>query len=76
MGTLFIVRDFYAKTAVREWMRWVARYTNRPAIVVHIDEHGAGVRTIVRAYSAYFFHFSVPAFSAAFFIELTISARR
>jgi hypothetical protein len=70
------MRDLYAEATVGEWIGRVAFYTDSTAIVVHLNEHGARVRTIVRANSAYGFHFSVPAFSAAFFIEFTISARR
>ena len=74
--TLFVVRDLHAEAAVGEGIGRVACYTDGAASVIHINEHGARVRTIVRAYSTDGFHLSVPAFSAAFFIEFTISARR
>ena len=50
---LFVVRDLHAESAVGEGMGGIAFYTDGAAVVIHIDEHGARVRTIVRANGSY-----------------------
>src|SRR5207244_10738668 len=76
IGPLLIVGNLHAQAAVRIWILRIALHANGAPAVVHLDEHGAGVGTIVRADGSDHFHFRFPAFVAAFFIESISWPRR
>src|SRR5262249_10151072 len=43
----FVVRDLHAQSAMRERMRWISRDAHGSSAVVNMDEHRAGIGTIV-----------------------------
>src|SRR5437762_2600317 len=69
------MRNLDAQAAVSEWMRRIAANTDGAAAIVDVDEHGACIRTIVRADGVNRFH-RLPFSSAAFFMAATRASRR
>src|SRR5262245_16255498 len=75
IGALLVMRDLYAQAAVRKGIRGITLDSDGASILVNLNQHGAGVGTIMRADSTNNFHFRFPVLVAASFILATSSSR-